>query len=120
MKRFAIYGLYDPRDNELRYIGLTEDVKRRLTQHRLAVNYAWKTTLAGSELREPYSMLDAWLYDLGSNKLSPEIKVIWYIKVDSRYEAEEFEKELIQSYCLNHGLVNGRHMPRELQYVVPA
>ncbi len=82
MSRYHVYFLIDPRNQVVRYVGMSKDPHSRFKQH----------------LRDPRSNAQkvGWIKQLKSLKLKPLLKVV---RTDlSKSEAEECELELIQEY----------------------
>lgn len=74
-----IYGLFDPRTDELGYIGKTEmSLKIRLRRH-----------LQASRLKF-YTHKNEWIKSLKSQGISPEIEALEELPVDDLNEAEMF------------------------------
>lgn len=95
----VIYGLYDPRDNELRNIGRTSDIKRRFREHLRASNptrHMIQTVEGGKE----WYTKNNWIYDLLQERLEPVMKVIKYIDISP--QAPEWEMRYIL-----HGMQQG-------------
>jgi|SRR5579871_1806547 len=87
---FAIYCLADPRElRSVRYIGMTENPKRRLMQHynaaqvwipdgrpwwvkapKLRPLYEWVRALYAQERRLPYMLVTAWVTDREAARLA--------------------------------------------------
>lgn len=74
-----IYGLYHPDSNELRYIGKTYDIKRRLQSH---IDYA-----RSKRKQRPVS---DWVNSLMSKGLKPVIQVIEIVTVQTWVEKEMY------------------------------
>ena len=68
-----IYGLIDPRDGQLRYVGKANDPEHRLYMH-MAEKYRCHRT--------------AWIAGLKSNGLAPELCIIAVV-ADTEWEAQE-------------------------------
>ena len=79
--QYLIYGLIDPRDNQMRYVGATKNIYKRLSRH-----------MAGNK-----SNVDrvSWLESLKSENLVPSVFDI--DEVDER-EWEEAERFWIEYY----------------------
>jgi hypothetical protein len=80
-KRYQIYALVDPRDNTIRYVGLSDDVKVRLYRH---------TRSSPGNMQEY-----RWIEELRRDGLSPILQVLETIDTgDDRYalarEREEY------------------------------
>lgn len=84
MKTF-IYILIDPRDNQVKYVGKTNNVKRRYSQHisLASKNKTYKTN---------------WLSSLIIMNLKPEMVVIDECEDDSWIELEQWYIELFKSW----------------------
>lgn len=75
-----IYGLIDPRDNQLRYVGKTgTSLKRRLREH------IYGATRPGIRVRSRF-----WLRSLIKSNLLPDVFVIEEVDEDDWVEAEQF------------------------------
>ena len=86
-----IYGLVDPRDNEIRYIGRTIDPDIRLRAHCRMV--------------DPGKLKTMWILELKAFQLEPEMKILE--KVD-RDEEEEAEKRWVRYFIkIGKPLLNG-------------
>jgi GIY-YIG catalytic domain len=84
---YFIYALVDPRDNGVRYIGITtKSVDERLTQH---LNDAWYN-----------KEKKAWFTELKRLGLAPEMEILQVIEggPDAQYIAKEREEYWIQEY----------------------
>lgn len=91
-----IYGLYDPRNSKIRYIGRTRtSLKRRLGQHL-------------SKARNFYnnSHKENWLRFLLKNGIKPGIVLLTTIEATWE-DSHNFEKDLIEKHWKKHKLVNG-------------
>jgi predicted GIY-YIG superfamily endonuclease len=82
---YFLYGLFDPRNNELKYIGYTKNLKQRLLAHcsksRLKNNSHknnWIKSLTSSEL-EPDVITIEW-YETLNDALIAEVELIEYYK----------------------------------------
>lgn len=71
-----IYGLIDPRTDELRYIGKTNNIKQRLSKH------------LGEKQVNNHRV--AWIKNLKNDNLIPDIFVIEEVKDSAWVEAERF------------------------------
>ena len=79
---YKIYGLFDPRDSKLRYIGFTsQELKGRLRQH-----------LRKKRLFTEHTHKNCWIKKLISIGLLPEIKLLRITTIGSWIDDE---KELI-------------------------
>jgi hypothetical protein len=79
---YAVYKLSDPRDNRVRYVGMSKDVIQRFGQHLSA--------LQGNEIK------GAWLHELRQEGLMPMLTIIEDNL--SRQEAVVRERYWIQHY----------------------
>lgn len=85
-----IYGLIDPRDGRIRYVGKADDVKRRLTEH--------------VSKRKEMTHKRSWIVHLSCLGLKPEV-IILDIVPESGWQT--WEREWIADLMKNHDLVNG-------------
>ena len=95
-----IYALSDPRTNEIRYVGKTVDINRRITSH-----------LSSSSKRNTYK--DNWIQSLLSIGLKPIVDVLESFYDDDGFKWQEAERWWI-SYlkyigCNLTNLDNGGH-----------
>lgn len=74
---YSIYALKDPRDNSIRYVGLTKDVHRRLIEHRGCLKH----------LERPKNQ---WIQQLRSESIKPSI-VVLETDIEIFYEAKKRE-----------------------------
>src|SRR3990167_1575016 len=90
MNTTFIYGLIDPHDHRLRYIGKADDPKGRLRRHMRELD----NTRRGN-----------WLSGLKAQGLKPDIQIIQEVSKDDWQVREQF---WIKSYrATKHDLVNG-------------
>ena len=82
-----IYGLMDPRNNQIRYIGKTKNPKKRLVEH---ITESIRSGSQNYRLR--------WIRKLTKLELKPEIK---FLKVCSSFDFEKYETEYIKIYQSN-------------------
>lgn len=75
-KKVYIYGLYDPRDYQLRYIGKTKNLRKRLWYHLRDAKAGQKTYKA------------SWMRQLSSEGLKPTIGVLMETTEDNWPEDE--------------------------------
>jgi predicted GIY-YIG superfamily endonuclease len=86
-----VYGLIDPRTEQVCYIGITDDAHTRFLQH--------------ISCRDDNVKKNEWIKRLRDNKLIPSMKIIE--TVETVEHARTIEKELIQHYvALGVQLVN--------------
>lgn len=83
MRRLCyVYTLSDPETGEVKYVGATENPKRRFSQHTARVKVRARA-------------LDAWLTSLFDKNLLPEMKII---EVVGFYRAWQAERKWINRY----------------------
>lgn len=92
MSEYAIYGLTDPRDEKIRYIGISNNVMRRYTEHTRIIDVC---TPKG-----------AWIIELYGLNLYPYLTILGVAEDESR--AREKEKHFIERYSQNN-LLNFIH-----------
>ncbi len=80
-----IYGLIDPRDGQLRYIGQTSCGKKRFCK------------LIGKHALAPRTYKNSWIKGLRNNGLLPEILIIEECSIDKLSELEIFYIEYFRS-----------------------
>src|SRR5712692_9840227 len=73
-----IYALIDPRDDTVRYVGVTQDVYFRLHRHIKDTSKPDKR---------------AWINDLEQQGLSPELEILETIEVESDIDVVALERE---------------------------
>jgi len=79
MKKTYIYGLIDPRDNKIKYIGKSNDPIKRLKSHIYnSINNKKKRTKK-----------ENWIIKLINNFLQPEIKIL----IECEYDKHEYWEE---------------------------
>lgn len=83
MQEYKIYGLKDPTDNTIKYIGLTKNVISRYKQH-------FYEDFSNNKSR--------WIQDLKSNNLRPELIILETFITDDRNFALNKEKHYIKLY----------------------
>jgi group I intron endonuclease len=83
-----IYGLYDPRNDELKYVGKTKNINRRFTEHI-------KETKNSGRGRK-----NSWIRKLLKNDLYPIIKIL---EICNENNWEERERNWIKN-CRNLGI----------------
>lgn len=81
---FCVYGLIDPRTNELRYVGFTKNSKNRIAQH-----------CRPSKLKAN-SYKNNWIKSIRANGLFPQIYILE--TYNSKEEALQAEIDLIAYY----------------------
>lgn len=79
MSTVYIYGLFDPRNMELRYIGKTKDLKDRLRNHLRLVN--------DTRCKDHHNY--RWIRQLLDEGLEPSIEALEEVSVDSWRDAEQ-------------------------------
>lgn len=94
METVLIYGLVDPRNGIIEYIGRTNDLKRRLKQH------IFKSLKSKSKSKK-----EAWICSLNSKNLKPEMVVIDWVSEN----VAQVERKWIERYFeINPNLKNSR------------
>jgi predicted GIY-YIG superfamily endonuclease len=83
MKEYKVYGLKDPMDNVIKYIGVSTNVESRYKQH------FYKSDLSGKS---------KWIERLKENNLRPELIILDTIKTDDRSVALNLEQKYIIEY----------------------
>lgn len=98
-----VYGLVDPRDDRVRYVGQSQDPERRFRQHlrfgqRLSDTFGLRDPETGRYQGNPFhgqGDFSRWLEDLAACRLTPELVILqtvrrkgWDIGVDAALEAE--------------------------------
>lgn len=100
----GVYQLIDPRDQSIRYIGVTKDPQKRMVQHLLA----------------PLKVLKAWVIELKIAGLVPQMHIVWKQKDEfgGWGKAKAKERELIfQQFKLgNTKLLNYHFNPANQKY----
>jgi predicted GIY-YIG superfamily endonuclease len=95
-KKYYIYGLFDPRNNELRYVGATINISRRLTMH------CTDTQLIANTYK------NNWIKSLKKQELKPIIEIIeTYENKESAIENETYLIQLFRK--LGYNLTNSRY-----------
>ncbi len=89
-KKVYIYGLYDPRDYQLRYIGKTEKLRKRLWHHLKDAKAGQKTYKAN------------WMRQLLSEGLEPTIGILMETTEDNWPEDERT--------CIAEAVANGANL----------
>ena len=84
-KQVCIYGLVDPRDGMIHYVGRTRAALRsRLSGHRADIALCWDGKARGAGQDKI-----AWLTDLQRAGLSPTIKILEEVNSDGAVDAEK-------------------------------
>jgi DNA-binding XRE family transcriptional regulator len=78
MATYQIYALVDPRDQTIRYIGVSKDVQTRLAQH----------------MREVQNEKRKWLSELYQQGLVPDIKILETIEAEQDADIIYSQREL--------------------------
>lgn len=90
-----IYGLVDPRDDQIYYVGQTRIIPRvRLSQHKTYAKHV------------PTARLSRWLRELDAENLSPDVTILEEVHVDN---ADQAEQRWIAKLHKDHGLANTAH-----------
>lgn len=101
----TIYGLIDPRDNIVRYVGQTRiEPHKRLLQHRSAA------------ISRPHTLVGIWMKELRAANVKAEI-VVLEIVADSA--ADDAEIKWIRSFdrsTLTNAAVTGNLSPTDIEY----
>lgn len=87
-----IYGLLDPITREIRYVGKTVNLKRRIKEH-----------LSPSETKSK-SHKNEWIKSLARNGLKPAFRILQEVSIDDWQEAEKFHIKKAKSR--GHRLTN--------------
>lgn len=85
MRTTFIYGLFDPRTNELRYIGKSNNPKRRLQEHLICARYK----------KGHNKYLYAWMGNLLSCNLEPSLQILEEVPIENW---QQFEIAYINKY----------------------
>lgn len=92
--KHVIYGLIDPRNSELKYVGLTSDIKTRLMAH-----------LKPSSLKKN-TYKNNWIKSLQKENLRPEVLILE--RYENANDLSQAEIELIEYYkFIGCNLTNG-------------
>ncbi len=83
-----IYGLVDPRDGRVRYVGQSQDPERRYREHlraslRLSNVFGLRHPETGRYLGNPYygqSLYARWLEELAACRLDPELVILQTVR----------------------------------------
>jgi predicted GIY-YIG superfamily endonuclease len=81
MTEYKIYGLKDPTDKTIKYVGVTKNIETRYKQHI-------------------YTKPQDWILSLKESNLRPEVVILETIITDDRNVALNKEKEYISSHNL--------------------
>ena len=92
---YQVYGLIDPRDNKVKYIGISKNVKLRYQNHK-ALSCHQKT------------LKDQWIQHLSSLNLTPKISILDSVK-KTKSDAKKREQELIKFYAKKNIIYNISH-----------
>lgn len=117
---FLIYGLFDPRNGELRYVGKTETTgRRRLSTHK---SVAWRLNEDGKGYKDNRHV-STWIRSLGREN-SPEFQTLEvHGNHDDLVSAEMWSIEYYQSIGCNltnhtaggEGCIGYRHRPESIR-----
>src|SRR6266545_4815521 len=88
MSATYIYGLVDPRDERVRYVGQSHDPERRFRQHlrfgqRLSDTFGLRDPETGHYQGNPFhgqSGLSRWLEELAACRLTPELVILQTVR----------------------------------------
>jgi predicted GIY-YIG superfamily endonuclease len=92
---YQVYGLIDPRDNKVKYIGISKNVKLRYQNHK-GLSCHQKT------------LKDKWIQHLSSLNLTPKISILDSVK-KTKSDAKKREQELIKFYAKKNIIYNISH-----------
>jgi predicted KAP-like P-loop ATPase len=111
MSSAYIYGLYDPRDNALRYIGCTKNLHSRIINHRTKANECLSDYRKGNldYFCKFYSDKDRWLAGLFEKDLFARVDVLAIVEHKTSTRAHKIEASLIRSLSFKSDLVNEHH-----------
>lgn len=87
----GVYGLIDPRTNEIRYIGESKDIETRYANHLSGYRRSAPITSVGR-------FLVRWLRELNSGGLRPELKVLFDLPDSTKKDRLEMEERAIDMY----------------------
>lgn len=93
-----IYGLFDPETNELRYVGRTRHLKKRLYLHR---------TKPSGDLKE-------WVCELNRRGVRPDMRVLAECEMDGILEEQEWIRKSLREGVR---LLNERLLDRPAEMV---
>lgn len=100
---YSIYCLCCPKDNTIRYIGIT----KRILDLRLKCHIAEASRCKKKNLTRSYKI--NWILSLIDQNLYPTIHLIEEVKTNSSVKAYLREEELIKEYKSLHPLINSTH-----------
>lgn len=83
MRKIYIYSLRDPMDNQIRYVGKTEHINKRLWEH---INETKNKILNKEKLNHKNS----WINSLLKNNLSPILEILEITQENNWKEREQF------------------------------
>lgn len=89
-KQYQIYALVDPRDQTIRYVGVSNDVKRRFYEHLQCIGI-------GQQERR-------WIEELDRRRLAPIIQILETIEISSNQRDVAHKRE---RYWINEMLRRG-------------
>src|SRR4051794_37207999 len=101
--RRYVYGLYDPADQAIRYVGTTRHPYTRLTQHYVIAT----KTEPGQAQSQKHLPLYRWILALSQAGRTPEMAILMIVEKDERLA----EKTWIARLSLND-LLNMEHRER--------
>jgi len=99
LRNSYIYFLLDPRNNKVRYIGITNDPKNRLDMH-----IRNKEAIKESPKRK-------WIERLAKEGLYPTMLLV--ARFESRVDCEKVERQLIWEFSERQKIYNSKHTYRE-------
>ena len=105
MKTTYIYGLVDPRDNEIRYIGQSIDPEQRFKIH-WRERCKHKIVVSNHKYQSEKAL---WLYELDMQGLKPSMTIIE--QCDPK-EADQKELYWIKEYSKNGRWLTNRNLHR--------
>ena len=99
---YAIYGLHNPIDGTLKYIGMTKNPKQRLAQHYRANPNRWGET-----------KIVKWLRELRENGLKPDMKILHWTnnwEIAERFWISTIKRTSIALLNTAAGGTSNKHM----------
>lgn len=90
MSQYCIYTLSDPRNGEVRYVGMSKDPMKRFQMHKQK-----------PFLDRQYLKKSAWLKDLKSNNLQPKLEVI------EEVEGNQSDTHLREMHWIGYYMLQG-------------